>query len=67
MPMAVRGELIGDEMQQLCGRPKESHRSLLAAALYGLGEMFFRVWCRELASGRCLRLDGGNPMVGDCL
>jgi hypothetical protein len=27
MPMAVTGELVGDEMRQLCGRSKESHHS----------------------------------------
>jgi hypothetical protein len=27
MPMSVTGELVSDEMRQLCGRSKESHRS----------------------------------------
>jgi hypothetical protein len=53
MPMLMAmtpDEHIGDEMQQLCSRLKESHRFLLAVALYGLGEMFCRVWCLEVAS-----------------
>ena len=58
MPTAVTGELIGDEMQQLCGRSKEFHRSSVDVGI---------IWVVRDVLGRCLRLDGGNPMVGDCL
>jgi hypothetical protein len=53
MPMVVKGELVGDEMRQLCGRSKESHRSFDGGGIIWVGRdvLCRRFWCRELASG----------------